>query len=67
MARQDNSQPGLYDDEAAAEYLGNTTKRHLERLRARREIPFIRVGRKIRYKKSDLDEYIENNRVESIA
>ena len=57
---------GLYDDEAAAEYLGTTT-RHLQRLRERRELPFVRVGRKIRYKQGDLDAYIEHQRVESIG
>jgi excisionase family DNA binding protein len=59
-------QPALYDEDVAAEYI-STTKRHLERIRARREIPFVRVGRKIRYKKCDLDDYIERNRVGSLA
>ncbi len=57
---------GLYDDESAAEYL-DTTERHLERLRSRREITFVRVGRKIRYKKSDLDAFVERNRVSALS
>jgi excisionase family DNA binding protein len=68
MARQQGSQPsgGLYDDDQAAQYL-NTSKRHLERRRAERQLPFVRVGRKIRYKKSDLDAYIEAHRVGALS
>lgn len=59
-------QPALYDEESAAEYT-STTKRHIQRIRARREIAFVRVGRKIRFTKRDLDDYIERHRVGSLA
>jgi excisionase family DNA binding protein len=59
-------QPALYDDAGAAEYMA-TSARHIQRIRARREIAFVRFGRKIRFKKSDLDAYLERNRVGSLA
>ena len=45
----------------AAMYL-NTTERHVQELWNRREIPAIKVGRKVRFAKADLDHYIERRR-----
>jgi excisionase family DNA binding protein len=50
-------------DEACA-YL-NVTKRWLRRRVDRRELPFHRFGRLIRFHRPDLDTYIEANRVEA--
>ena len=55
--------PFVYDKEEwfkqyeAAEYLGIHTLT-LRRFRLNGEIPFTRVGRAIRYKKSDLDQFV---------
>ena len=59
-------QPALYDEDSAAQYL-ETSKRHLERIRARREIAFVRVGCLIRYEQSGLDAYIAGHRVGSLS
>jgi excisionase family DNA binding protein len=48
-----------------AEYL-SITPRHLDYLVEKRRIPFVRVGRYIRFKPSDLDEWIEENRTEAL-
>lgn len=42
----------------AAAYL-SISKRHLQLDRVtKRQIPFIKIGRLVRYKKADLDDYI---------
>ncbi|MFE2752814.1 helix-turn-helix domain-containing protein [Actinosynnema sp. NPDC059335] len=48
----------------AAEYM-STTERFVRRLVAERRIPFHRLGRLIRFKKADLDAFIEAGRVEA--
>lgn len=49
----------LLDAAAAAEMLG-ISERQMRELRARREMPVVRVGRRlIRYRVSDLIRYIE--------
>jgi excisionase family DNA binding protein len=40
---------------------------HLERLIRYREIPFVKVGRLIRFKPSELDAWIDDNRTESCS
>jgi excisionase family DNA binding protein len=57
---------GLLDKAAAAAYLC-TNVRHLERLWAKRKIAAVKVGRKVHFKRSDLDAFIERNRVEAIG
>jgi len=54
-------EPLLTEQEAAA-VLG-TTIHHLRRLR-QDGMPFIRVGRFIRFRRIDLERWIENQRVE---
>jgi excisionase family DNA binding protein len=59
MARLD------YDWAGAAEYL-QTTERHVRRLWSERKITGYRVGRKVRFKQGDLDDYLERNRLEAL-
>ena len=54
------SPSGLMDLENAARYLG-TTVNTMRWLRRMKKLPFIRLGAKLMIKKSDLDEYIEQN------
>ena len=49
----------------AATYLG-TSERHVRELWARREIAAVKVGRLVRFRRSDLDEYIGRHRVEAV-
>ena len=53
---------GTWGNEQAAAYLGCTP----ETLRvwvSRRKVPFVKVGRLTRFLKSDLDGFLEENRV----
>lgn len=50
----------------AAEYLG-TSPRHIRRLVTERKITFVKIGGKVRFKKADLDAYIEANTVAAVA
>ena len=61
-------QTGLMDNSAAADYIGvkggtlevwRSTKRH--------EIPFIKVGRLVKYRRSDLDKWLASRTVEAAA
>lgn len=47
----------LLDSAAAAEYLG-ITPRHLRELVYRREVPFVKVGRSLRFDLRRLDRWI---------
>ena len=52
----------LLSNDEAAEYLGikpNTLT--IWRTTKRFEIPYIQIGRKIKYKKSDLDKFLNKN------
>ncbi len=53
---------GLYDDETASQYL-RTTPRHVRELWSRKQLAAVKVGRLVRYRQEDLDEYIRRNRV----
>ena len=55
---------GLFDKQGAADYL-TTTPRHIQRLWTERKLPGIKIGKFVRFKKSDLDTYIARNRVGS--
>jgi excisionase family DNA binding protein len=50
----------LYDYELAGDYL-NTTKRHLRDLVCRGEIPNVKVGKLVRFRPEDLDEWLAKN------
>jgi excisionase family DNA binding protein len=54
------TKPELLDTESAAEYLG--LKGHtLEvwRSTGRYDLPFVRLGRRIKYRRADLDAFLE--------
>lgn len=55
----------LLDQTAAAEYLA-TTPRQVEELWAKRRLAGVKVGRKVRFRRCDLDEYAERNLVTAI-
>ena len=59
-----NQEHQLLDQKTAAAYLG-TTVASMNSLRAQNKlsIPFVRFGSRIRYKREDLDAWIEQNRV----
>jgi excisionase family DNA binding protein len=52
----------LLDGKQAAEYLG-TTLRHLEDLRYRRSLPFVKLGGKVRYDVKALDRFITTHTI----
>ena len=51
------------DYDGGAEYLG-ITRRHLKELVARRAVPYVKVGRLVRFLPSDLDAWLADNRVD---
>lgn len=51
------------DVPGAAQYLA-TSDRHVRELVYRRQIPYFKVGRLVRFKVSDLDNWLNANRVE---
>ena len=56
----------MLDIESAAEYLG-TTVRHMRHLVAQRQITYVKVGGKVRFRKADLDTFIEAALVPALA
>lgn len=52
----------LLDYNAAADYL-STTYHQLRRMVYERRIPYIKIGRKVRFDRADLDAYIDAQRV----
>jgi excisionase family DNA binding protein len=50
----------------AAEYLG-TTPRHIRELQYRRELPFVKIGRSVRFDLRDLDLYIEMRKTPAVG
>ena len=56
-------QENLFSREQAAQYFG-CSERMLDQYRAEKKGPkYIRMGRLVRYKKSDLDDFIKKNTV----
>jgi excisionase family DNA binding protein len=53
----------LLDTQAVAEALG-TTPRHVRRLVAERRVPFLKVGRFVRFDPGELDVWLDQQRVE---
>lgn len=51
---------GAFDSKAAATYLGIST-RTLARMKKDGRIPHVRIGRQIRYRRADLDKYLNEN------
>lgn len=61
---QRGPRPELYDTEQAAEYID--VKPHtLEvwRMNKRMKLPFIRIGRNVRYRRHDLDWFLDSRTV----
>lgn len=50
----------LLDADAAAAYLA-VTKKYLYRLTSERRVGFVKLGSKLRFKRRDLDAFIEAN------
>lgn len=55
----------LKDEDAAAEYLG-TTPRHVRHLWQTRQLTGVKVGKKVRFRQSDLDAFIEAHTIERV-
>jgi len=49
----------LLDADAAAQRL-NITPRHIRALVYRRQIPYVKVGRLVRFRAADLDAWVES-------
>lgn len=61
MTVGDSSSPeisGLIDSDGAGQILG-TSARHVRRLVAERRIRFVRIGRYVRFRPADLEEFID--------
>jgi excisionase family DNA binding protein len=67
-----NAKTGRFDErrnwatEEAAEYLGCTTDT-LKVWTSKRRVPFVRVGRLVRFRKRDLDAWLDKNLVPAQA
>lgn len=68
MSANIKPQSNLFDTEAAADYLG-VAPRSLEVWRCvkRHSIPYIKVGRLVKYRQSDLDAWLESRTVGTAA
>jgi excisionase family DNA binding protein len=65
MGEPDSMAGGLLDKAGAARYLA-TTERHIEKLWSTRRISGIHVGRKVRFSRADLDDFVERSRSEAV-
>lgn len=57
-----NADPLVFTPQTATEYLPLTERQIYDAVRKKR-ITYVRVGQNIRFRQSDLDEYIERNTV----
>ncbi len=57
-----SAQEGTWSNDGAAAYLG-CTPNTLRVWVSKRRVPFVKVGRLTRFRKKDLDEYLERNLV----
>ena len=64
-SNRDRVHEGLMDYEEAARYLC-TTPRHIRELWAKRCLAAIKVGRHVRFSRTDLDAFIAGQRVEAL-
>jgi excisionase family DNA binding protein len=53
--------PELVDIDEAAKYL-STSIRHVRRLVQENDLPFVKIGGKLRFDKADLQRYIDEHR-----
>lgn len=56
----------LLDVEGAAEYL-SVTPRFIRRLVAERRLPFVKLGRHLRFDTADLDRFINAGRIDAAS
>lgn len=56
-------QTDVLDSEQAAAYL-KITERHLAKLKADKDITFSQYGKVVRYRRSDLDKWLEIHRIQ---
>ena len=56
-AREHGPDQAAFDTRGAAAYLGVST-RTIARLKASEELPHVTVGRQIRFRREDLDQYL---------
>lgn len=54
--------PVEFDLVGAAQYM-TITPRHMRRLVAERRVTFLKVGRLLRFRRSDLDQYLADHQV----
>ena len=55
----------MLDADAAALALG-VTRRHVQRLVAERRIPFLKIGRFVRFDPAELNVWLDQQRVEAV-
>lgn len=53
------------DVAGAAEYLG-TSERHVRRLANERQVPYFKLGAKLRFPPDDLDAWLDAQRIEPV-
>jgi excisionase family DNA binding protein len=58
--------PALWDEAKVCEHLG-ISERHLRDLRYRRSIPYVKVGRKVRFRGAEIEAWLEANTVEAVS
>jgi excisionase family DNA binding protein len=61
--RQDTDHDEWLEPDEAARYL-RTTPRHLRRFAEQRLLTHYKLGRKVRYRRGDLDAFLEAGRVD---
>jgi excisionase family DNA binding protein len=61
--RQVQARPALLDMDAVAAILG-VTRRHVQRMVTERRIPYIKVGRFVRFDPGHLEVWLEGQKVE---
>jgi len=59
MSLVDYERPALFTVEEAAEYL-SVPVRFVRRIRYENRLPGVKLGKHLRFRKEDLDRYIEN-------
>jgi excisionase family DNA binding protein len=54
----------FYTQKELAEYL-SVSKSKIDRMLQKRQIPFYRIGRSLRFRVSDIENYLDDNRINS--
>jgi len=61
-----NANPPVYTPATAAEYLGMTERQVRDAARKHR-ITYVRLGQYLRFRITDLDEYLDGNTVRAVS